>query len=80
VRYFVVHISPCWVAYLLYVDDIVLTASSPQLLQRILSSHQQEFPMKDLGKLHHLGMTVEPRQTGLILHQCQSLISWSVSG
>jgi hypothetical protein len=36
--------------------------------------------MKDLGKLHHLGMTVEPRQTGLILHQCQSLISWSVSG
>jgi hypothetical protein len=26
------------VAYLLYVDDIVLTASSPQLLQRIISS------------------------------------------
>jgi hypothetical protein len=27
--------------------------------------------MKDLGQLHHfLGMTVEPRQTGLLLHQC----------
>jgi hypothetical protein len=26
--------------------------------------------MKDLGKLHHfLGVTVEPRQTGLLLHQ-----------
>jgi hypothetical protein len=59
------------VAYLLYVDDIVLTASSPQLLQRIITSLQQEFAMKDLGQLHHfLGMTVEPRQTGLLLHQC----------
>jgi hypothetical protein len=57
-------------AYLLYVDDIVLTASSPQLLQRIITSLQQEFAMKDLGQLHHfLGVTVEPRQTGLLLHQ-----------
>jgi hypothetical protein len=59
------------VAYLLYVDDIVLTASSPQLLQRIITSLQQEFAMKDLGKLHYfLGVTVEPRQTSL-LHQRQ---------
>jgi hypothetical protein len=44
---------------LLCVDDIVLTASSPQLLQWIISSFQQEFAMKDLGKLHHfLGVTV----------------------
>jgi hypothetical protein len=58
------------VAYLLlYVDDIVLTASSPQLLQWIITSLQQEFAMKDLGQLHHfLGVTVEPRQTGLLLH------------
>jgi hypothetical protein len=41
------------VAYLLYVDDIVLTASSTQLLQRIITSLQQEFAMKDLGQLHH---------------------------
>src|SRR4029079_4898172 len=47
---------------LLYVDDIVLTASSQQLLQRIISSLQQEFAMKDLDHLHHfLGVTVEPR-------------------
>jgi hypothetical protein len=26
--------------------------------------------VKDLGQLHHfLGVTVEPRQTGLLLHQ-----------
>jgi hypothetical protein len=48
---------------LLYVDDIVLTVSGPQLLQRIISSLQKEFAM-DLGKLHDfLGITVEPRQS-----------------
>jgi hypothetical protein len=61
------------VAYLLlHVDDIVLTATSPQLLQRIISSLQQKFAKKDLGQLHHfLGVTVEPRQAGLLLHQRQ---------
>ena len=48
---------------LLYVDDIVLTASSQQLLQRVISSSQQEFALKDLGQLHHfLGVTVETRR------------------
>ncbi|WVZ81617.1 hypothetical protein U9M48_028972 [Paspalum notatum var. saurae] len=57
---------------LLYVDDIVLTASSPSLLQRIITSLQQEFAMKDLGVLHHfLGVIVEPRPSGLLLHQRQ---------
>ncbi|WVZ84096.1 hypothetical protein U9M48_031160 [Paspalum notatum var. saurae] len=37
---------------LLYVDDIVLTASSQHLLQHIITSLQQEFAMKDLGVLH----------------------------
>jgi hypothetical protein len=38
---------------LLYVDDIVLTTSSPALLRWIISALQQEFSMKDLGVLHH---------------------------
>ncbi|WVZ58808.1 hypothetical protein U9M48_009037 [Paspalum notatum var. saurae] len=55
---------------LLYVDDIVLTASSQHLLQRIIGSLQQEFAMKDLGVLHHfLGVTVELHPSGLLLHQ-----------
>jgi len=55
---------------LLYVNDIVLTASSQRLLQGIITSLQQEFAMKDLGVLHHfLGVTVEPRSSGLLLHQ-----------
>src|SRR6185503_10432192 len=57
---------------LLYVDDIVLTASSQQLLERVISFLQQEFAMKDLGQLHHfLGVTVETRPSGLFLHQRQ---------
>ena len=56
---------------LLYVDDIVLTTFSQQLLQSVISSLQQKFAIKDLGQLHHfLGVTVEPRPSGL-LHQRQ---------
>jgi hypothetical protein len=57
---------------LLYIDDIVLTASSPELLRRIISCLQQKFAMKDLGTLHHfLGVTVERCPQGMFLHQRQ---------
>ena len=53
---------------LLYVDDIVLTASSSDLLRRIISALQREFAMKDLGELHHfLGMHVQRSGDGLLL-------------
>jgi hypothetical protein len=60
-------------AYLLiYVDDIVLIASSEPLLHRIIAALQQEFTMKDLDVLHHfLGVTVEPHPVGFLLHQRQ---------
>jgi hypothetical protein len=55
---------------LLYVDDIILAASSTELLRRTISALQREFTMKDLGPLHHfLGITVERRPDGLLLHQ-----------
>ena len=55
---------------LLYVDDIILTASSTELLRRTISALQREFAMKDLGPLHHfLGITVECHPDGLFLHQ-----------
>ncbi|XP_066374684.1 uncharacterized mitochondrial protein AtMg00810-like [Miscanthus floridulus] len=57
---------------LLYVDDIVLTASSTTLLQRTIRALQQEFSMKDLGNLHHfLRMQVQQRPDGLFLSQRQ---------
>jgi hypothetical protein len=56
---------------LLYVDDIILTAFSIELLRRTIFALQREFIMKDLGPLHHLlSITVERRPDGLFLHQC----------
>jgi hypothetical protein len=55
---------------LLYVDDIILTASSTELPRHTISAFQREFAMKDLGPLHHfLGITVERCPDGLFLHQ-----------
>ena len=60
---------------LLYVDDLVLTASSIELLQRTITSLQSEFVMKDLGELHHfLGMYVQRRGTGLFLSRRQYMV------
>jgi hypothetical protein len=55
---------------LLYVHDIILNASSMEILHRTISALQQEFTMKVLGPLHHfLGITIERRPDGLFLHQ-----------
>jgi hypothetical protein len=55
---------------LLYVDNIILTASSMELLRHTISALQREFTMKDLGPLHHfLGITVEHHSDGMFLHQ-----------
>ncbi|GJV43083.1 ribonuclease H-like domain-containing protein [Tanacetum coccineum] len=55
---------------LLYVDDIVLTASSESLLQQIIRSLHQEFAMTDLGPLNYfLGISVTHDSSGLFLSQ-----------
>ncbi|GJY98781.1 ribonuclease H-like domain-containing protein [Tanacetum coccineum] len=59
------------VAYLLtYMDDIILMASSPVLLQQIVDSLHKEFDMTDLGALNYfLGISVVRHPTGLFLSQ-----------
>ncbi|GJW69562.1 ribonuclease H-like domain-containing protein [Tanacetum coccineum] len=55
---------------LLYVDDIVLTASSQPLLQRIIASLHQEFFMTDLGSLNYfLGISVTRDSSRMFLSQ-----------
>ncbi|GKA10918.1 ribonuclease H-like domain-containing protein [Tanacetum coccineum] len=55
---------------LLYVDDIMLTASSSDLLHRIISSLHQEFAMTDLGSLNYfLGISVTRDSLGMFLSQ-----------
>ncbi|XP_021979882.1 uncharacterized mitochondrial protein AtMg00810-like [Helianthus annuus] len=58
---------------LLYVDDIILTASEPSLLARIISSLSSTFSMTDLGQLHHfLGIIATRDINGLFLSQAQN--------
>nr|GEY42758.1 ribonuclease H-like domain-containing protein [Tanacetum cinerariifolium] len=55
---------------LLYVDDIVLTASSDRLLQQIITSLHREFSMTDLGALNYfLGISVTRDSSGMFLSQ-----------
>ena len=55
---------------LLYVDDVVLTASSPVLLRHLIDQLLGEFSMKDLGPLHFfLGIRVTRDATGFFLSQ-----------
>ncbi|GKC85632.1 ribonuclease H-like domain-containing protein [Tanacetum coccineum] len=55
---------------LLYVDDIILKASSSSLLQRIIESLHSEFSMTNLGLLNYfLGISVQRTSSGLFLSQ-----------
>ncbi|GJU52944.1 ribonuclease H-like domain-containing protein [Tanacetum coccineum] len=59
----------CLLAFL-YVDDIVLTASSSDLLQQIITSLHAEFSMTDLGSLNYfLGISVTRNASGMFLSQ-----------
>jgi len=69
---FIYHRGTETVYLLLYVDDIVLTASSQQLLLRVITALKKEFVMKDLGPLHHfLGVAVQRHKDTLTLSQWQ---------
>ncbi|GJZ34091.1 ribonuclease H-like domain-containing protein [Tanacetum coccineum] len=55
---------------LLYVDDIILTASSTSLLQRIISILHVEFAIADLGPLYYfLGISATRTTSGIFLSQ-----------
>jgi hypothetical protein len=55
---------------LLYVDDIVLTASSIELLDSIIRRLHTEFAMTNLGDLHHfLGISITHTSDGLFRSQ-----------
>jgi histone deacetylase 1/2 len=60
-------------AYLLvYVDDIILTASTTTLLRHVIDHLRQAFAIKDLGSLHFfLGVQVHRNDAGFFLTQAQ---------
>lgn len=55
---------------LVYVDDIIITASVPAAISNLLQQLQISFAVKDLGKLNYfLGVEVVPLKSGLLLSQ-----------
>jgi hypothetical protein len=57
---------------LLYIADVVLTASSATLLQQTIFALKWEFTMKDLRPLHHfLGVSIQHQTDELFLTQHQ---------
>lgn len=59
---------------LLYVDDIILPASTPYVLSSFISGLNPEFNMKDLGLLHHfLGLTATCSKDGLFRSQSTNI-------
>ncbi|XP_026400400.1 uncharacterized protein LOC113296305 [Papaver somniferum] len=67
---FVYHSGSDTAYLLLYVDDIVLTASTDALLDRFIGLMKRKFAMTDLGALHQfLGITVTRSDSGLFLSQ-----------
>jgi hypothetical protein len=69
---FILHRDGMTAYLVLYVDDIILTGSTPSLLQQIVASLHKEFSMSDLGELHHfLGVNVHRSDAGLFLSQQQ---------
>uniref|UniRef100_A0A8R7PXC6 Reverse transcriptase Ty1/copia-type domain-containing protein n=1 Tax=Triticum urartu TaxID=4572 RepID=A0A8R7PXC6_TRIUA len=48
---------------LVYVDDIIVTSSSPSAVTRLIADLHTEFPLKDLGDLHFF-LGIEVRRSG----------------
>ena len=67
---FVYKVADGMAILLLYVDDIILTTSSPYLLNRLLKQLKEEFSMNDLGQLNYfLGIQVVKNNDGHFLSQ-----------
>jgi hypothetical protein len=65
---FILHGSMGTSYLLLYVDDIILTASTSNLLERVITALNAEFAMSDLGELHHfLGLAFRRDSNGMFL-------------
>jgi hypothetical protein len=55
---------------LIYVDDIIVTSSSPDAVTTLLKDLRTDFALKDLGELSYfVGIEVNPRQGGIVLSQ-----------
>ena len=62
--------SSVFMVVLVYVDDILVTGSSPTMIATLIRHLNSHFALKDLGPLHYfLGIEVIRRSDGFFLHQ-----------
>jgi hypothetical protein len=55
---------------LVYVDDIIVTSSSPATVDALLRDLQSDFALKDIGNFHYfLGIQVKKQGSGIVLSQ-----------
>jgi hypothetical protein len=67
---FILHRNHSCIFMLIYVDDIIVTSSTPSGCAWLLAKMKCVFPVKDLGALHYfLGIEVRPTINGLLLTQ-----------
>jgi len=73
--FFILRTSSLIMFVLVYVVDIIITASVPAAISDLLQQLQMSFAVKDLGKLNYfLGVEVTPLKTGLLLSQRRYII------
>jgi hypothetical protein len=67
---FIYHKARVTIYLLVYVDDIIVTSSTPVAVTTLLEGLHSEFALKDLGVLHYfLGMQVSRTRDSLVLSQ-----------
>eukprot|EP00253_Pinus_taeda_P014720 PITA_14720 len=58
------------IIFFIYVDDLILSGSDPNLIKHVKSSIKKKFEMIDLGHLHYiLGLQVSQSKEGISLSQ-----------
>eukprot|EP00253_Pinus_taeda_P031471 PITA_31471 len=63
-------VGKSFIILVLYVDDLILTGSDPNLINHVDSSLKKKFEMTDLGHLHYfLGLQVLQSKEGISLSQ-----------
>ena len=66
---FVFHLKNAILYLLLYVDDIIITGTSPTFITDLISTLHNTFELKDLGPLHYfLGLQLQYHNSGFIVH------------
>jgi hypothetical protein len=67
---YILSTGPCPIYFLIYVDDVIVTRPDPMSVNRLISSLQQDFALKDLSPLHYfLGVEALPDPHGMFLTQ-----------